>query len=286
MDFNSDTVVVEGLRLHYLRQGEGRPILLLHGWPTHSFIWRNLMPALSELGAVYALDLPGFGASDKPLDGDYTFTWFSRVVEGFIDVLGLDGITIIGHDIGGPTGVLWAIRNPSKVSTAVIMSAPIYPWRTRRDRLSQMLLRTPIIGPLLVSRPGLSLLLRTNVVNKSSMSPDVIGCYQAPFCTFHQRRLLLRTILIPLQFGQKHELVPLAEQIARLPVPVAIIYGLADRLCGRHMEVLANHHPDAFVVRLPNCGHFVQEDCPEELRAALIDFLRGVPDKEPARRLS
>ena len=274
---NSCTINVEGLRLHYLRHGQGRPILLLHGWPTHSFIWRKLMPALSDLGTVYAPDLPGFGASDKPLDGEYTLTWFSRFVEGFIDTLRLDGITLIGHDIGAPAGLLWAIRSTSKVRSVVIMNSPIFPWRTRLDRLSQLLLRTPVVGRLLVGRTGLSLLLRANVVNKSAMSPDVIDGYQAPFPHFHERRLLQRTILTPLDIGRRQELVPLADQVACLPVPVGIIYGAADHLCGRHMEELAKRIPHATVVRLADCGHFVQEDCPQGLRAALTEFLRCLP---------
>jgi len=278
MNCESRTVDVEGLRLHYLRQGEGRPFLLLHGWPTHSFIWPKVIPALSDFGTVYALDLPGFGASDKPLDGEYTLTWFSRFIQGFTDVLDLDGITLVAHDIGAPAGLLWAIRNTSKVRGIVIMNAPIFLWRTGLDWLSQLLLRTPLIGRLLVTPPGLRLLLRANVVNKSAMSPEVIERYQVPFCNSCERGLLRRTILMPLQSGRKRELVPLADQIAGLSVPLGIIYGAADRLCGPHMEALASRLPGAFVVRLPDCGHFVQEDCPEELQDALLKFLERLPN--------
>lgn len=276
IDMDSGKVNIRGLRLHYLRQGEGDPILLLHGWPTHSFIWRNLMPALSKLGTVYALDLPGFGASDKPLDGEYTFTWFSGFVEGFIDTVNLDRVIVIGHDIGAPSGLLWAIRNPAKVRAVVILNAPLFPWRTSMDWLSQVLLRTPLIGRWLVTPLGLRLLLGANVVRKAAMSPDVIDQYQAPFRTSVERRLLRRTILRPLAVGRNNELVGLAESIAALDVPMALIYGAADRLCGRHMEQLADGLRGAVVARLPDCGHYLQEDCPKELEEALLDFLRGI----------
>lgn len=278
MNFDSGTVTVRGLRLHYLRHGTGRPILLLHGWPTHSFIWRNLMPGLSDLGTVYAPDLPGFGASDKPLDADYTFTWFSGFVEGFVDALGLDGVTLVGHDIGAPAGLLWAARNAVRVRAVVILNAPVFPWRTGVDRLSQMLLRAPLIGRLLVTPLGIRRLLRANVVRQAAMPPDVIDRYQAPFPTSRERALLRQTILRPLEAGRRNELLTLAGKIARLRVPTAIVYGAADRLCGRHMEQLARQLPNASVVRLRDCGHFVQEDCPEMLQEALTAFLRALGD--------
>lgn len=279
MEFDSGTVTVSGLRLHHLRGGNGPPILLLHGWPTHSFIWRRVMPALAGLGTVYALDLPGFGASDKPLDGEYTLTWFSGFVEGFADALGLHGVTLIAHDIGAPAGLMWAIRRPAKVKAVAILNAPVFPWRTGLDWLSQTLLRTPLVGRLMVTRLGLSRLLKANVVRKSAMPPDVVHHYLAPFRTSHERALLRRMILRPLEFGRRNELVTLSDQVARLGVSMAIIYGAADPLCGRHMEQLAERLPDASVVRLEGCGHYVQEDCPEQLEEALLAFLRGL--REP-----
>ncbi len=106
---SSHEVEVEGLRLHYLEAGEGDPVLLLHGWPTSSFLWRNLIPILAEGNRVIAPDLPGFGRSDKPLDASYSFGFYNRVLDGFLSAVGvsrLHGLAV--HDIGGPIGLHWA----------------------------------------------------------------------------------------------------------------------------------------------------------------------------------
>ena len=74
-------VTVDSLCLHYLECGSGPPVLLLHGWPTSSFLWRNILPAIGATHRAIALDLPGFGQSDKPLDASYSFRFFERILE-------------------------------------------------------------------------------------------------------------------------------------------------------------------------------------------------------------
>ncbi len=101
----SKFVQVEGLKIHYLTAGEGEPIVFLHGWPTSAFLWRNIIPLLSDHYQVIAIDLPGFGKSDKRLSDSYSFRYYSKVIGGFLKELGLEKITLGVHDLGGPVGL-------------------------------------------------------------------------------------------------------------------------------------------------------------------------------------
>src|SRR5918996_3022631 len=87
------------LALAYRELGSGPPVLLLHGWPTSSFLWREVMRPIAERNRVVALDLPGFGASDKPLGVRYGFDLFGRTLDGFLEALGIDAVALAVHDL-------------------------------------------------------------------------------------------------------------------------------------------------------------------------------------------
>ncbi len=267
------TLTIDGLQIYCRVEGEGPPVVLVHGWPTSSYIWRRLIDTLAASRRVYALDLPGFGRSDKPLDAPYTFTYFGRFIGGIIEAFAIEQTDLIVHDIGGPSGILWAVEHPQRLRKLVIVDAPIYTMKTPLDRLSHVLFHTPGIRSLLVSRWGLKKLFRMNVVDKTVMSDEVLEHYLAPFPETWHRRLLRKTILSPLE--QPNELADLAGRMAALQAPVAVIYGEADQLCGAHMKRLGAELPAAHVVALANCGHYIQEDCPDRLAREVVRFLDG-----------
>lgn len=112
----SDYVKVHGSQLHYIDEGSGaRTFLLLHGQPTSVYLWRNVIPHLAKEGRVVAVDLIGFGKSDKP-DIEYRFVDHRRYVEGFIDALGLSNVILVGHDWGGALAFDYAARHPNNVA--------------------------------------------------------------------------------------------------------------------------------------------------------------------------
>ena len=88
-EVTSHSVNVDGLNIHYLSAGEGDPVLLIHGFPTSSHLWRNVMPEIANTHRAIAIDLPGYGLSDKPLDVKYNFRFFEKVLNGFLDALGI-----------------------------------------------------------------------------------------------------------------------------------------------------------------------------------------------------
>ncbi len=119
-------VNVAGSRIHYVEQGEGEPILMLHGNPTSSYLWRNVIPFVSPVGRVIAMDLIGFGESDKPKI-DYTLQDHYRYVEGFIAALGLKNVTLVIHDWGSVLGLEYARQHPDNVKAIAMMEAIIPP---------------------------------------------------------------------------------------------------------------------------------------------------------------
>ncbi len=123
---------VLGSRMHYLDEGNDEPILLLHGNPTSSSLWRNVIPYLKSMGRVIAVDNIGMGKSDKP-NIAYTFQDHSRYIDAFIDKLGLTNLTLVGHDWGSVLGLYYAVRHEDNVKGVVFMEAlipPVYPRRS------------------------------------------------------------------------------------------------------------------------------------------------------------
>jgi haloalkane dehalogenase len=130
--YKAQFVEVLGSRMHYIDEGGGEPILLLHGNPTSSYLWRNVIPYLKPRGRVIAVDNIGMGKSDE-LDIAYTFQDHSRYIDAFIDTLGLTNLTLVGHDWGSVLGLSYAARHEANVKGVVFMEALIPPAYPRRS---------------------------------------------------------------------------------------------------------------------------------------------------------
>jgi len=126
--FTSHYVDVNGSKIHYVDEGSGDPILFLHGQPTSSYLWRNIIPYAAKVGRAISMDLIGFGKSDKP-DIEYRFFDHVRYVEGFIEALGLKNITLVIHDWGSALGFHYAMRNEDNIKGIAFMEALLSTWR-------------------------------------------------------------------------------------------------------------------------------------------------------------
>lgn len=115
-----------GLNLHYLEEGTGDPIILLHGVPTSSYLWRNVIPELADQGRVIVPDLVNFGLSDKT-DEPLTFVEHGDLISEFIEDRGLENVTIVGHDWGGPIGLSYAVDNPENIAGIAYFESPVVP---------------------------------------------------------------------------------------------------------------------------------------------------------------
>jgi len=140
-----------GVRSFVREQGEGDPVVLMHGIPVSSFLYRKVLPLLAQQGLRgVAFDLPGLGLADKPADLDYTWSGLGRWTGDAIDALGNDRCHLVLHDIGGPIGLEWALRHPDRGSSLTVLDTLIDVAHFRRG-WTMDLARPPVLGPVWVA---------------------------------------------------------------------------------------------------------------------------------------
>jgi len=288
-------VTAEGLRVRCVTAGEGRPVVLLHGWPTSSFLWRGVIPGLAARGRVIALDLPGFGRSDRLRDGAYTLDFQARCLEAVLQQLDAPEVALVLHDLGGPVGLLWAVRHPERVARLVVLNTLLFP-DARAARLfmasgsfaararailgvarvplhlkaTMLAAHTPGLRALLFGRLGVALVLRLGTSRR--LGPGIAAAHASAYASRDGRRALARTLLDP----RREELEEIVRNLHRLRAPALVAYGPRDRLLPgvkAEMHRLAAELAGARLATVPAAGHFVQEDEPETLGRLLDEFL-------------
>jgi pimeloyl-ACP methyl ester carboxylesterase len=266
------TVNVDGLRIAYRELGAGPAVLLLHGWPTSSYLWRQVMIPIAQANRAVAVDLPGFGASDKPLDRRYDFALFERTIDALLAELGIDQTAIAVHDLGGPIGVHWAIRNPRRVTKLVLLNTLLYPELSEAVVEFVRQLRDPESRDRLTSPAGLESIMRRGLVDQSRLNDEALEAVREPFRTQSSRRALAAA-------GIQLELEGFAEigrRLHELRMPVRIIYGARDQFLPDVADTMARAErdlPQAVTTALPDCGHFLQEEAPQQVGELLARFL-------------
>ncbi len=264
---------VDGRQLHYREAGSGPCVLLLHGWPSNSWLWRDVMPALAASHRVIALDLPGFGLSEKKLEDSYSFRYYEQKLSQFLDALQIEQTDLVVHDLGGPVGVYWALANPQRVRSLALLNTLLYPefhWTVKAFVLATFV---PGVRRWLSHPRGIAAAMRFGVENKERLTAEVLQPYTAPFQDGRSRRVLLKTAS-RLHIKGFHEI---ARLLPGFDKPVRIIYGENDRILpdvARTMQRVQRDLPQAELTALPGCGHFLQEDAGAQIGELLADFLR------------
>jgi haloalkane dehalogenase len=267
----------DGLRMHYVDEGEGDPIMLLHGEPTWSFLYRKLVPALAEVGRVLAPDYFGFGRSDKPVPREwYSYDAHYRSIERFAESLDLRRATIVVQDWGGPIGLRLAVERPDRVARLAIMNtgigagrAPSPAWLRFRELVRR-------VGPEL--RAG-----RLVRISCATELPDEVeAAYDAPFpCDRAKTGLLMFPELVPVERDHPSAPAMLAvrDALARWERPTLVLFSDSDPIFSpADGERLAAHVPGALPAEtVAGAGHFLQEDRGEELGARIARFVAGAP---------
>ena len=274
------TAQIDGLRLAYRELGDGPPVLLLHGWPTSSFLWRRVMEPIAHANRVIAVDLPGFGASDKPLGIRYSFEFFARTLDLFLAELGVDQVGLAVHDLGGPIGVHWAVERPGRVTRLALLNTLVYPEFSEATKAFVRACLTPGLREDITSSAGLESILRDGLADPAALTPEVLAAMQEPFRTADAQRALADAgVGLSLKgFAQ------LARKLPTLKIPVRVVYGVRDRVLPDVAETMARVKadlPHADVTVLPDCGHFLQEEAPAEVGELLARFF--APDAHAAR---
>jgi cis-3-alkyl-4-acyloxetan-2-one decarboxylase len=277
-----------GLRLHYLDEGQGDPVVMLHGNPTWSFLYRHLIEALRGSHRVIVPDHIGCGLSEKPDDSRYAYTLESRVddLEALLDHLGLDrDLTLVVHDWGGMIGMAYAARHPERIARLVVTNTAAFhlPASKRLPRVLAFCRRSPLAA--LLVRGGNAFCHGTALIGcKRRMMPrDLWRAYVYPYDSWSNRIAVHRFVQdIPLVQGDRsYELVSrVQERLHRLrSVPMLILWGMRDFVFDRHfLEEWERRFPGARVHRFPDAGHYLFEDEAGAISQIVQQFLA----KEPA----
>jgi haloalkane dehalogenase len=279
-----------GVRLHYLDEGRGDPVVMLHGNPTWSFFYRDLILGLRDRCRVIAPDHIGCGLSDKPGDDRYAYTLQSRVedLDALLEHLGLrEDLTLVLHDWGGMIGMAWASRHPERVRRLVVLNtAAFLPAPPKRLPWQLRLVRNTPLGPPLARGLGLFSWGLVRFCSVRPLAPAVRAGYLAPYRSWTERIAVLRFVQdIPLRPGDRaYELVRSVEEA--LPrfrgVPMLICWGERDFVFdASFLASWRQRFPGAEVHSFADAGHLVLEDAGERVLPLVRDFLDRHPLKAP-----
>jgi pimeloyl-ACP methyl ester carboxylesterase len=274
---------IGGFRMHALDEGRGEPVVMLHGNPTWSFYYRNLVLALRGEYRCIVPDHIGCGLSEKPAADRYPYSLERRVadLDELLDRLEIeDKVTLIVHDWGGMIGCAWAVRNPVRISRLVILNTGAFHLPSAKKLPWQLwLVRNTPLGPLLVR--GLNAFCRGAVHNCCArpMPADVREGYLRPYDSWANRVAVLRFVQdIPLHPGDPSFDFVTATQdgLVRLrDVPMLICWGTRDFVFDRHfLAEWQQRFPRAAVHRFEDAGHYILEDAHDDIARLCLRFLR------------
>jgi len=275
----SQFVRVGSQLVHVEQAGQGEPVLLLHGFGASSYSWRKVIPAISAAHRVIAIDLNGFGYTERPKDlASYTREGQAALILGVMDALGIDRAHFVGHSYGGGLSLFLASTHPERLRTLVLVdsSAPTYP-DDRRSRLAsarpfaKLFLRAVALRPAMVRRS-----FKTSFFDSSLITPGLVQAYLDRLRIEGAEDAFYGLTVPRIVPGPKVAL----DQIR---VPTLAVWGAEDRLIPlASSRRSVARIPGSEFVAIEHCGHLPMEEKPEELLAALLPFLerhRG----EPAR---
>lgn len=285
--FKNNYLDLNSWKYHYLDEGKGDPVVMLHGNPSWSFYYRHLV---RELRSDYRLIVPdhiGCGLSDKPVDSQYSYTLKQRVddLDTLLHHLKLQKkITLVLHDWGGMIGMAWAIRHPERIARLVILNtAAFHLPATKKFPLALKICRDSQLGVFLVQ--GFNLFARGAAwvgCKRKRMSAELRKIYCSPYDNWQHRIATLRFVQdIPLQPEDPgYDLISQVEAglTAFAELPVCICWGEKDFVFDRSfLAKWQSYFPQAEVHPFADCGHYILEDARAEILPIIRNFLQAHP---------
>jgi pimeloyl-ACP methyl ester carboxylesterase len=262
-----------GSRLYYYAagtRGAGEPIILLHGFPTSSHLWNDVVPLLPEGHRIVVLDLLGYGRSDRPLGKPVSIKGHADRVLQLLDALNINYACIVGHDLGGGVAQTLAVRAPTRVARLCLVNSVAYgDWPSRELKLARAML--PLTRHLPQSWG--SSILRTDLLRgycDAARGARSIDRYIKTFATPEGRDAFAEH----LSALDSAETLAIAPRLKDIVAPTAIVWGREDPFLPRSIaEQLRNDIPDATLELLPNAAHFSPEEAPERVALAIGQLL-------------
>jgi len=264
-----------GGEMHYKQSGEGPDVILLHGIPTHSYLWRNVAVRLKGFRTLL-VDFIGYGDSEKPENVDLSLSAQASYVKELMDELGIRKAHIVGHDIGGGVAQVMTVNYPDSVKSMVLVdSAGLDFWpvphiaRLKDPAWDRLIEKIDLTDGL---RRGLLM----GVVNKANITDDVVREYERPFRGVEGRRAYLRAARA-LDF---RDTMKVAGQLRNVSPPTLIVWGAQDEyLPPERGRKLSQTIKNSKLIILENVGHFSPEDAPEFLATVIRGFLEAVEEQ-------
>lgn len=263
----------DGLRMHYVDEGAGAPVLLLHGEPTWAFLYRKTIPRLARMARVLAPDYFGFGRSDKPTAiEDYSYDFHYASIERLAAELDLRQTTVVVQDWGGPIGLRLAVEHPERVARLVILNTGVGAGRAPSEEWLRFRAFVRRVGPDLI--PGQ--LVRISAVTE--LTDDVVEAYNAPFPVPESKAgVLAFPELVPTELDHPSaaKMLEVREALRGWEKPALVLFSDSDPIFPpAAAERLAALIPGAGPAEIvAGAGHFLQEERGEEIAERIVRFL-------------
>lgn len=286
--FESRFANVDGHKIHYIEEGEGKPILFIHGNPTSSYLWRNVLPEVARKTKrrAIALDLLGFGKSEKP-SLDYSLRLHSRIIEGFVRELKLEDLVLVADDWGGPISAYYAAAHAKNVQSMILMETFLWPMTWEDDfapefRTPFKLMRSPL-GFIMIQ--GLNMMIKKLIPQHCSISPEALRYYVDAVPTIGSRRAMRAfPKLLPVEGNPKESydfFLEIQEGLGRLKFPIAWIKATPGIVPSddfpsslKRLEDLKRRLPHMVMKDFGPGHHFLAEENPDRLSSLIVEWLR------------
>ena len=274
--FESHYLTIDGIRIHFVEQGQGGPVLMVHGQPTWSYLWRNIIPVIAKNHRAIAIDLMGFGLSDKPAHRRYSFAEHAAILRGFIETLELKNLTLVLHDWGGPIGLDYAVYHQENINKLVLLNtfATVdfkLPW------IFKAAFRSPFLADFLVRRLNAFGILAPRFGVRNKLDKRVLQNYREPHPDYASRigvAQFPRNIPCSPRDAAYEPIKAISQALASSQMPTLFLFSDKD-------PVTAYIDPRPLIERMPNArlemikeaGHYLQEDQPEAVAHRILEFL-------------
>lgn len=272
-DLLTENRIIDGHRVACGAHGQGEPVVLIHGTPSHSYIWREIVPGLVAAGRrVHLFDLLGYGASERPLAADTSVAAQEKLLGALIDSWGLLAPDIVGHDIGGAVALRFAVDRPNRLRSLTLLDTVSYdswPSPTWREIIETHLDRGKPISPS-DFRALMTRQLKMTVHEETRMSGHVLEAYLRPISGDLGQPAFFRHQVAHYDSRYTQEVMP---HLDRLAMPVRLIWGEEDRWQALHWGRRLAADIGAELKIIPKAGHFLMEDAPQAVAATILDFL-------------
>ena len=265
-------VTVGDKKVHYIEKGNGKPIILIHGFLYHTVMWKQNIDALAKKHKVYAIDLWGWGYSERLKENEYSFERYGKQIEGFMDALNIRKATFVGQSMGGGISVYVAAHNPERVDRLILVDPAVIPYpMTTVGKIYQL----PFVGEFMNAIPGDALAIN-NIrtiwfYDKNKADDEYCKEVLQPFCikgSYSSMMFILRNVLKEPYVERE------ANLLAKMAIPILIIHGREDKgVPLDRSQKLNDLWKGSKLVVFDKAGHTPHEEYPEKFNKLALDFL-------------